>query len=316
LLLRPEFQTEIALMIAHVASQLTQRYLPAHSSPGTSEDVQKFLATLTPADWMGWIGNLRDSFEIPWLNSLLTRRPEWAERITFYCASELKVIPANRAHLVLSNSALFPPLLREIADPPHALTVIGDPRTLIKPMISVVGARKASGFALRESFRLGKILSGADLVVASGGAFGCDIAVHQGVLAGGVRPAPIVVVFAGGLSSTYPRGNDYVFRQIIAGGGALVSERLWWAPPKPRDFATRNRVVSGVSPHLVVMQAGDRSGALITARMALEQGRDVWVLEHEPGDVRAIGGEKLIEQGARTFKGASAGMVFWPPGHL
>lgn len=291
-------------MVAHVASQLTQHYYPIPNGPVIPGSSEKFLSTLNQTDWAHWIRELQETQGLPWLSPLLVSRPELTDRIAFCCSAEIKVIKENKASLVLSNSTLYPPLLREISDPPHALTIRGDLSALAGPSVAIVGARKASGFALRESFLLGKSLSLKGYIVVSGGAMGCDIAVHQGVLAGGVRPAPIIVVFAGGLSATYPRINEHVFRRVVAEGGALVSERLWWSPPKPRDFAARNRIVSGLAPDVFVMQAGERSGALITARTALDQGREVWVMEHDANDVRAQGGRMLIEQGAKTFRGA------------
>jgi DNA processing protein len=138
-------------------------------------------------------------------------------------------------------------------------------------------------------------------VVVSGGAFGCDIAAHLGVLRGRFNPAPAICVFAGGLARLYPRANDRVFRQLLATGGVLVSERLWYASCRPRDFTARNRIIAGLSGLTVVMQAAQRSGALVTARLALDRGADVAVLHHPQDDVRARGSQQLLADGAVGF---------------
>ena len=113
--------------------------------------------------------------------------------------------------------------------------------------------------------------------------------------------SPAVCIFAGGLSSLYPRANLPVFRRLWHRHAALVSERLWESPCRPADFAARNRLIAGLSPLTVVMQAAVRSGAMVTARLALDAGRQVAVLRHPPDDVRADGSAALLESGAPGF---------------
>jgi DNA processing protein len=199
----------------------------------------------------------------------------------------------------------YPPLLRNISDPPLGLSIRGELSLLYRPAISVVGSRKASAFAMRESFTLGRALGEHDIAVVSGGALGCDIAAHHGVLASGRDPAPAICVFAGGLARLYPVANDPIFRRLMARRAVLVSERLWASPCRPLDFTARNRIISGMSSLTLVMQAAQRSGALVTARRALDQGSEVAVLRHPEGDIRARGSEALLAEGAWGFSCAS-----------
>jgi DNA processing protein len=158
---------------------------------------------------------------------------------------------------------------------------------------------------MRESFELGRGLAlMPGVAVASGGAFGCDIAAHHGVLDAGTRPAAAVVVFAGGLGCLYPRAHARIFAKLRERGAALLSERLWSAGCRPRDFAARNRIISGMAVRVFVMQAAARSGAAITARVATEQGREVSVLVHPERDVRAAGSRELLQDGAEPLASA------------
>ena len=197
---------------------------------------------------------------------------------------------------------VYPPALRSLNDPPLGLTLRGNSELLALPMVSVIGSRKGSGLAVQQSFRLGTLLAQKGIVTVSGGAFGCDIAAHHGVLAAGLFPARALCVFAGGLSQLYPKGNAAVFRSLETQGALFVSERLWWAPARRYDFPVRNRLISGLSGVTFVMQAGKPSGAFITAKMALDQGRDVAVLRHPTLDVRATGTRALLEDGAQDYE--------------
>ena len=134
--------------------------------------------------------------------------------------------------------------------------------------------------------------------MVSGGAFGCDIHAHLGVLDAEVTPCPGIVVMAGGLSELYPRRNEQVFRKILSQGGTIVSERFWWAKPHPKDFPVRNRLIAGLSECVWVVQAANRSGALITAKLALEEGREVVVLKQPEDDIKSEGNRRLRSEGA------------------
>jgi DNA processing protein len=173
-------------------------------------------------------------------------------------------------------------------------------------MIAVIGSRQASAFSLDVSFRLGFELAkrSDDTSIVSGGAWGCDIAVHEGALASCKNPCPAIVVFAGGLKNLYPRINKNTFEALGKHNALFLSERLWDQPARPRDFHARNRIISGLSQQIIVVQAGIRSGAMITAKAALDQGRDVLVLVQPFDDIRADGNKQLLLDGAAGFHSA------------
>jgi len=197
----------------------------------------------------------------------------------------------------------YPEVLRNCIDPPLALNVIGPTSKLASHRYrAVVGARKASPVALKNSYEIGRYLSDAGFWVVSGGAIGCDIAAHRGCLSSCRNPMPAVIVFAGGLESYYPKHNMYIFQELKEEGAVFISEKLWGAGAKARDFPVRNRIVAGMSEVVYVMQAGVKSGAMITANKALNYGRDVYVLIHDVDDIRADGSHKLMMEGALGFE--------------
>lgn len=283
--------TDSQIALIHIRSQVFEKWLPP---PSTAADGlgPAFIPT---GDWLDkdfWADEIgRD------VNLTSAER----HRVALSAAEHFRCMHSRGAYYVHFWSQDYPPLLRFTPDPPVALSVLGCVSWLTRTGVAVVGSRKATAFALAQAVALGKELARSGIPVVSGGALGCDIASHWGALAGGHASVPAIAVFAGGLDKLYPRRNQYIFSQISARSGAMVSERLWDAPSRPRDFPTRNRIISGVAPLTVVVQAGPKSGAYITARWALDQGREVCVLEHPRGDVRSSGSEALIEDGARAF---------------
>ena len=211
----------------------------------------------------------------------------------------------NNANIIGINDSLYPPYLRAIHNPPFTLTACGDVNLLNAPKIAIVGSRKASAYALTEAYKLGVILAHKGCAVVSGGAFGCDIAAHKGVLSTGITPSPAILVFAGGLSNLHPRRHAGIFRALRHKNALFISERMWRSPSYPCDFPIRNRIISGLSMSLVVMEAAKRSGTLITASLALEHGREIWVLKGDADDVRFLGSNALIHDGANTFANAN-----------
>lgn len=206
-----------------------------------------------------------------------------------------------RAEVLIYGDLLYPHRLCTIFDPPLLLTLMGDTSLLQRQKVAIVGSRRASSRGLRESFQLGQIITDRGYVVVSGGAFGCDIAAHRGVLATPISPVPAIVVFAGGFSNLHPRGNAGVFQELLNRGALFITERLWPRAARPSDFPLRNRIISGLCTTLIIMEAGERSGAILTAGIGLDQGRDVWVLRHPEEDVRAQGSNRLIAEGANFF---------------
>ena len=189
---------------------------------------------------------------------------------------------------------LYPPWLRHGDAPPPLLTVRGETRHLTSPTIAIVGARNASVAGRKMAALLARGLGEADFVIASGLARGIDSAAHEAALSGGT-----VAVFAGGIDSVYPKENESLFQRILDAGGCGVSEmRLGWEP-RARDFPRRNRIIAGLALATIVVEAAERSGSLITARLALEQNREVFAVPGSPLDPRAAGSNNLIKQGAR-----------------
>ena len=186
----------------------------------------------------------------------------------------------------------YPTSLTEMPDPPPALFVDG---TLPQgPMVAIVGSRKASPTGLAAARRLGKALAERDVCVVSGLALGIDAASHQGALDGG---GPTVGVLGCGIDVVYPRSNRRLF-EGVRGNGAIVSEYYLGELPLAWRFPARNRIIAGLGDVLVVVEAAEKSGALITARHALDSGRDVWAVPGPPGVPECRGSNKLLADGA------------------
>jgi DNA processing protein len=198
---------------------------------------------------------------------------------------------AGGRFLVFGDPA-YPPALAALPDAPPVLSAIGDLGLLGRATLAVVGAREASMAACRLAGELTGALGAAGFVVASGLARGIDAAAHQAAL-----PTGTVAVLAGGIDQVYPPQNAGL-QAAIAADGLLLSESRWGAPPVARAFPRRNRIVSGLSKGVVVIEAAARSGSLITAHRAAEQGRDVFVVPGSPADPRYAGSNSLIRDGA------------------
>ena len=205
----------------------------------------------------------------------------------------------------------YPPLLDCLPDPPPVLWVRGDPAALLKPTIAIVGSRAATDYARQVARRLGAELASRGVAVASGLARGVDSAAHLGALdAGGLT----VAVLGCGPDRVYPAEHAGLARTIVE-HGAVVSELGPGAPPLPEHFPLRNRIISGLSLAVVVVEASEKSGSLITARCALEQGRDVMAV---PGSVlsgRNRGSHALLKDGAKVVESADdiLGDLGWTP---
>lgn len=231
----------------------------------------------------------------------LSRLPELAarggRRIRLAAPAEAEREIAALARLggrfVGLGEADYPSWLAEIDAPPPLLAIRGAPAQLARPMIAVVGARNASVAGRRMAQILARGLGSAGHVVVSGLARGIDAAAHEAALAGGT-----VAVFAGGLDRLYPPENAALAERILASGGVHLSEMPMGWEPRARDFPRRNRLVSGMAAGVVVVEAAERSGSLITARLAGEQGRVVFAVPGSPLDPRAAGANRLIKQGA------------------
>jgi DNA processing protein len=206
-----------------------------------------------------------------------------------------------RHHLVTWADDDYPRLLREIADPPLALYVVGDRAVLARPQIAIVGSRNCSPAGRENAQLFARTLAHAGLAITSGLALGIDGAAHKGALDGG---GVTIAVTGTGLDRVYPaRHRDLA--HAIAQRGALISEFPLGTSPRPENFPIRNRLISGLSLGTLVVEAALQSGSLITARLALEQGREVFAI---PGSIHsplARGCHALIRQGAKLVETAA-----------
>jgi DNA processing protein len=192
----------------------------------------------------------------------------------------------------------YPAWLWEIPDPPVVLWVRGDAAALSAPLVAVVGSRQATPAGLMVATRLARQLAEAGVGVVSGLARGIDGAAHEGALDG---KGTTVAVLGCGADIVYPPGHGALAGRVAA-AGAIVSEFSPGAPPLPRHFPLRNRIISGLSRAVVVVEASERSGSLITARQALEQGRDVLAVPGGIASGRYRGCHALIKDGARLVE--------------
>jgi len=204
---------------------------------------------------------------------------------------------ADGAQLLLACDTAFPASLRAIDPPPPVLWALGDARLLQRRAVAVVGARIASASGRRFAREIALGLGEAGLVVASGLARGIDAAAHEGALATGT-----VAVLGGGVGDVYPPENEALYA-AIAKRGCIVSESQPRRRAQAKDFPRRNRLISGLSLAIVVVEAELKSGSLITARLAAEQGREVLAVPGSPLDPRARGCNDLIRQGAAVCEG-------------
>jgi len=203
-------------------------------------------------------------------------------------------------HLITVDDLRYPPLLREIADPPLALFVRGEPAALCLPQLAIVGCRNPTEGGRRTARALAAGLGTTGLAVTSGLALGIDAAAHEGALAGG---GCTVAVAGTGLDRVYPARHAELAERIAA-TGALVSELPVGVPPLPAHFPRRNRIVSGLCVGTLVVEASLKSGSLITARLAAEQGREVFAIPGSIHNPLARGCHRLIQQGATLVESA------------
>ncbi|SLN50518.1 DNA-processing protein DprA [Roseisalinus antarcticus] len=213
--------------------------------------------------------------------------------------AELKSARTAGARPLFYGCAGYPQALVDLADAPPILWAIGDVSLLSRPMTALIGARSASSLGTRMARKLAKDLGTAGEVIVSGLARGVDAASHAAALDTGT-----IAVLAGGVDVFYPAENADLAR-AIARTGLLLSEQPIGMQPQARHFPARNRIVSGLSRAVVVVEAAARSGSLITARLALEQGREVMAVPGHPMDARAAGCNMLIRDGALLVRSAA-----------
>lgn len=211
--------------------------------------------------------------------------------------TELEAGEALGARLLVLGDEDWPPALAAVDPPPPVLWALGDPTLMLRPCIAIVGARIASAGGIRIARGLASQLGEAGWTVVSGLARGVDGAAHQGAL-----PTGTVAVLGGGVDDVYPPDHAQLHAEVVQ-RGCVVSERPPGARAQAQDFPRRNRIISGLSRGVIVVEAEARSGSLITARQALEQGREVFAVPGSPLDPRSRGPNDLIRNGAALCEG-------------
>ncbi|CAB1277292.1 DNA-processing protein DprA [Candidatus Nitrosacidococcus tergens] len=252
--------------------------LEKYSTPATvfsnldklSDLSAKILHSLHKPDWEG-----------------VTRDLEWVEQ------------QPNRYILTLADKD-YPPLLKEIADPPPVLFIEGNPELLSLPQLGIVGSRNPSPNGKETAHQFAYSLSRSGLLISSGLAVGIDTAAHQGSLASNL---PTIAIVGTGLDRVYPARNRDL-AQKIRENGALISEFSIGTPPLAQNFPRRNRIISGLSLGILVIEAATQSGSLITARLAAEQGREVFAIPGSIHNPLSKGCHQLIREGAKLVETA------------
>ncbi len=224
--------------------------------------------------------------------------------------SERRMNAMRRFGIKFANffSEEYLPLLREIYDPPFGLFYRGMLPDGEKPLVSVVGTRRPTGDGITAAYSIAEDLGQNGISVVSGLASGVDASAHRGNIAGGGLS---LAVLACGVDIFYPRGNAVLAGKLLEAGGCILSEYPPGAQPLKYRFPRRNRIISGVSRSVIVVEAPEKSGALITADFALEQGRDMFVHGATLDSRRNAGGKKLYEQGAQAVLSACDVFSAW-----
>ncbi len=223
------------------------------------------------------------------------QHPDWA-RVDL----DLKWASEPNHHVITFSDENYPPLLKEISVPPPILFVIGDPCLLSWPQIAIVGSRNPSTLGEKTARSFAASLAKAGLCITSGLALGIDAAGHQSSL---TNKGKTIAVTGTGLDRVYPALHKQLAHDISK-NGAIISEFVLGSAPKASHFPRRNRIISGLSLGTLVVEAAKRSGSLITARQALEQGREVFAIPGSIHNPLARGCNELIQQGAKLVETA------------
>lgn len=223
----------------------------------------------------------------------------------------IRIYPLEAAERDLENAAQvgarfvamgepgYPPLLKHIDSAPPLLCVKGKADAMLRPCLAIVGSRNASASGRKFARQIATDLARQEFTIVSGLARGLDTAAHEASVEYGT-----VAVLAGGIDYIYPPENEGLYHQIVEAGGAIVTEMTPGTVPQAKHFPRRNRIISGMSYGTIVVEAAKRSGSLISARLANEQGREVFAVPGSPLDPRAQGTNGLIRQGATLTESA------------
>lgn len=220
----------------------------------------------------------------------------WQQESLQWVAHALAWRDASSSHHILTpDSPAYPPLLQQLPDAPVVLFIQGSPEVLLRPQLAMVGSRDCTPYGKQWGHYFAAELARSGMVITSGLALGIDACCHQAALeVSGLT----VAVLGSGLQKLYPRQHQRLAQQIVAQQGALVSEFFPWQAARPEHFPRRNRIISGLAVGLLVVEATEGSGSLISARYALDQGREVFALPGAIGSGASRGCHQLIQQGA------------------
>lgn len=216
-------------------------------------------------------------------------------RKTFDIEKEWEKLAEKSIHFITRNSVQYPERLKEIQDAPYWLYYIGELPSDEEMSVAVVGARACTDNGAKWAYEIGEKMADLGVSVVSGLARGIDGHSHRGALAHGGKT---FAVMGCGVDVVYPEEHWKLYEDILEGGGGIISEYKPSTAPRPKLFPPRNRIISGLSDVLIVVEAREKSGTLITADAALEQNRDVYVLPGRINDINSRGTNRLIKQGA------------------
>ena len=270
--------------------------------PPTTEDMQRSWLRLLRSRRVGPATFYRLLSEHGSAQNALTALPKMARSAGI---KGYEICPAEA--LVCFGTSDYPAALAQMKDPPPALWAVGNVNLLKHPLVALVGARNASSLGTRMARALAHDLGAMGYVVVSGLARGVDTAAHEASLASGT-----VAVLAGGVDVIYPAENTRL-AGAIQDKGVMLSEQPMGLPPQARHFPKRNRIIAGLAQAVVVVEAAAKSGSLITARDALDLGREVLAVPGHPFDARASGCNLLIRDGAQLVRNAEDVIAALPP---
>lgn len=234
--------------------------------------------------------------------------PDWS-----VVEQDLAWLRQRDAHAITWDDARYPRQLREIDSSPPILFVRGNPELLSRPQLAMVGSRNPSAQGRQIAYQFARQLASDSLCITSGLALGIDAACHSGALDG---QGPTLAVLGTGADRIYPARHQALAQQIVSNAGALVSEFPVGTQPSPGQFPRRNRIISGLSLGTLVVEAGVESGSLITARLATEQGREVFAIPGSINNPMSKGCHRLIKDGAKLVESIEDILSEFPSGRL
>lgn len=210
----------------------------------------------------------------------------------------LEYMQKNKIELINIYSKEYPENLKQIYDPPAILYIKGNKKILSQKSVSIVGCRNCTAYGKNTAIKFAYNLSNNNINIVSGLAKGIDAYSHIGCLQG---KAKTIAVVGCGLDIVYPEENRWIYNKIIENGGAIISEHIIGTKPLAQNFPRRNRIISALSEALIVIEAKEKSGTLITVDFALEQGKDIYVVPGNIDSINSVGTNELIKQGAKVL---------------